>query len=134
MLTSIDKHELNELRSERDTLISYLNTALQLISCRECCAFVEKPKEMYGWMPGLCPDYQAAMTTENLHGKFEIACELAWRDVQLAERDARIEELEKIIVTAKSCLQSHDEFHNGQLNSNALVQLGHLLNRGLSDG
>jgi len=37
--------------------------------------------------------HQLAMTTEGLHGKFDIAVELGWRDKQIAAKDAEIARL-----------------------------------------
>ena len=41
--------------------------------------------------------HMSAMTGEKLHGKFEIAAELAWRDQQIAAKGAEVERLRALI-------------------------------------
>ena len=68
--------------------------------------------------------HQLAMTTEGLHGKFDIAVELGWRDKQIAAKDAEIEKLHsenswkqmrieiqgEAVVKLEAQLAAHQEF------------------------
>ena len=60
--------------------------------------------------------HQLAMTTEGLHGKFDIAVELGWRDKQIAAKDAEIARLKYSIemyqgAAKKAAIQENSDVH-----------------------